>query len=499
MEYVIAHDLGTSGNKATLVGTDGKVVMDETYHYNTNYFGTGCAEQSPQDWLEAVVKTTKSIASRVDSKDILAVTFSGQMQACVCLDRDGNLLHDGIIWCDQRAEKQTGIIVREMGAKNVYRITGHRASPVYTIEKAMWLKEHEPELFAKTYRIVGAKDYVIYRLTGRYVTDYSDASGMGVYDINRLAWSEEICRAAGISPDLLPEVVASTDIVGEVCGGIAREMGLAQGTRVVCGGGDGSCAAVGAGAVEENSAYICMGTSAWVGAATKKPFLDDKMRVINFLHLKKGMYMPCGPTSSCGNVYNWMIDMLYRGEADAFSLAEQEIGKSQAGANGLVFLPYLSGERAPIWDPGARGSFVGLAMNHNRGDMMRAVTEGISMNLGLILDAFRDFIPITQLNQIGGSENDTWRQILSSIMDAQICKVQNNKHATSLGAATAAVVGLGIYADFDDAKGFIHVDRAVSPNPKERQVYGELMEVFSQSYHDLKNVYSQLGRFRQAE
>ncbi len=497
MEYVIAHDLGTSGNKAALVGIDGKVVMDETYPYNAVYFGNGCAEESPADWLEAVITTTRKIVQKVGNQNILAITFSGQMQACVCVDKNGKALRNAIIWSDQRAVEQTEKIAKRVGEENVYRITGHRASPVYTIEKAMWLKENEPELFQKTYRIMGAKDYIIHEMTGRYLTDYSDASGMGVYDINRMEWSEEICRAAGMEKDLFPEVVPSTEIAGEISDEMAQTMGLRKGTKVVVGGGDGSCAAVGAGSVSEGNAYLCMGTSAWIGATTKKPFLDGKMRIINFLHLKEGLYMPCGPTSSCGSVYNWVIGQLYHGEKDVFGKAEQEMKNVRPGAEGLLFLPYLSGERAPIWNPDARGAFVGLSMNHDRGVMMRAATEGISMNLGLILEAFRDFMEISELNLIGGSENDTWRQILSSIMSAGISKVKNNRHATSLGAAMAAVVGLGVYRDFDEIQGFVHTENAVMPNEKDRKTYEGLNRIFVKSYDHLEEIYPQLAAYRE--
>lgn len=497
-DLLLIHDLGTSGDKACVFDRSGRLIDTEIGEYPTHHYpGTG-AEQDPADWWRAVCATTRSLAERVDIHDVVAVSFSGQMQCCLPVDSRGVPLHNGIIWSDQRATEQTDLLLREIDASEVYRISGHRASPVYSLEKLMWLRDNEPETYRRTYKMIGVKDYVIHRLTGNFVTDRSDASGTNAFDIHRMEWSEEICRAAGVATSLLPEVHESTDIVGSVTASAAAETGIPEGVPVVCGGGDGACAAVGAGSVAPGTCYLSMGTSGWIGASSEQPIVDPQMRLINFVHLVPGLLMPCGPTSSCGNAMEWVLGLVAHGEGGArHDWIDEEVGVVPAGAGGLLFVPYLAGERAPRWDPDARGAFVGLTLAHTRASLVRAVMEGVGLNLSMILDIFREHIPIDRLSWIGGSRGPVWDKITADALGVEMDLVANSRHATAIGAAVgaavAAGVGVGLYPDFSVVDSFIEFSGRISPHPSGVQTYAGLKRIFDEAYESINGVIEKLA------
>ena len=236
-QYIIAHDLGTSGNKATLFHIDGRFVKSCTIPYKVHFFGKNCAEQDPEDWWAAVCRATQNVMEGIEKTDVIAISFSAQMQGCLLVDGKGKPLRPSIIWADQRAVKETEYLNREIGFDRMYELTGHRLNPSYTLEKIMWLKEHEPEIYQKASRSLQAKDYILFRLTGEFATDYSDASGTNALDLEHLCWSDEILEASGIRRSLLPELHNSTDIIGKVTKEAAKASGLCEGTPVICGGG----------------------------------------------------------------------------------------------------------------------------------------------------------------------------------------------------------------------------------------------------------------------
>lgn len=280
MKYLLAHDIGTSGNKATLFTVDGELVKSTVVSYQVNYQSAGRAEQDPADWWNAVCTSTREIVADIDPKDVLALSFSAQMQCCLVVDREGNVLRPAIIWADTRAKEQTEALLARVDDTEAYRLLGHRLSPSYSIEKLMWIRDNEPELYEQTYKMLQVKDYIIYRMTGRFVTDYSDASGTNALDLENLCWSQEILAAAEISPDKMPELHASTDVIGTLLPDAAAQLGLTTATQVVCGGGDGPCSAVGAGCTENDQMFLSFGTSAWVGGTMEKKFLDeDKVQI----------------------------------------------------------------------------------------------------------------------------------------------------------------------------------------------------------------------------
>lgn len=501
-QYLLAHDLGTSGNKATLYSTSGELIKSRTYAYDTHFFNQNWAEQDPSMWWQAVVQTTKDIIEGINAKDILAVAFSGQMQGCVCIDKEGKPLRPAVIWADQRAQKETEQITGEMGIEKFYRITGHRPSPAYSIEKLMWIKNNEPDIYHKTYKMLLCKDYMIFKLTGQYVTDYSDASGTNALDLNTMNWSEDILRSARIDRDKLPDIRASTQVVGGVTASAAHETGLMEGTPIVCGGGDGACAAVGAASTRVGNIYSCMGSSAWIALTTREPIYDEKMRIFNFAHIIPGLIMPCGTMQTGGAAYSWLKNQLGRyevQEAERLGISPYELindaaKKSPPGANGLIYLPYLLGERSPRWNRNAKAAFIGLKMETRREDIFRSVVEGIMFNMYSILECFKEHHAVEEMTVIGGgASSPLWRQVMADVYGAPILKPNYLEEATSMGAAVTAGVGIGVFEDFNVINKFIKIEDTILPIHENREVYAKMHPIFEQSYHALREVYEKLA------
>ena len=363
-QYILAHDLGTTGNKASLYDRDGRMVASSFFGYGLELPHVNWVEQNPEDWWQAVCASTRQLlaAAKVQPKEIACITFSGQMMGCVVVDRRARPLRNALIWADIRAVAEAQTIIDGVGMAEAYRITGHRASSSYSGAKILWVRNHQPEIFAQAHKFLHAKDFIVARLTGNFVTDYSDASGMNLYDLQAGDWSDRILDAIGLDRAVLPELHASTDVVGAVTADVAEEVGLAAGTPVVIGGGDGCCAATGAGVVREGSAYNYIGSSSWIALATKAPILDPTMRTFTWAHLVPGMFSPCGTMQAAGGSYQWLRDNLCQPEKDAaaglnlspYELMNLQAESSPPGANGLLFLPYLLGERSPRWNPKAR-------------------------------------------------------------------------------------------------------------------------------------------------
>lgn len=499
--YLIAHDIGTSGNKASLFTTDGQLVKSTVSAYPTDYFSSNCAEQDPLDWWRAVCESTKALLLGIDNKDVLAVSFSGQMMGCVCVDKHGNALRKAIIWADMRAEEEARRLQEQIPMERFYRTVGHRISSSYSLEKLMWIKAHEPDVYKNTHKMLLAKDYIIQKLTGRFLTDFSDASGTNAFDLNTFEWSEEILRAAGIDGALLPEAVASTTIAGEVMPNAAKECGLAPGTKVVVGGGDGMCASVGAGSVSEGKTYNCLGSSSWICTTTKTPIYDEQYRTFNWAHIVPGMIGPCGTMQAAGASFSWLKNEICaleteRGQQNGVSpyeLINEQIKESRPGANGLLFLPYLMGERSPRWNANARGAFVGLKMEHRRADILRSVVEGIGLNLNIILQIMKQHIPIEEMTVIGGlAKGSIQRQILADIYGMRILRLNHLEEATSIGAAVTAGVGIGVHKSFEEVSRYIEVDAVEEPNVANTAVYQKMQPIFDKAYFDLVDVFEEL-------
>ncbi len=496
---ILAHDLGTSGNKATLFSEDGELIASCSHAYDTFYGPNGVAEQNAEDWWDAVRISTRTLLAGQEPDRVAAIAFSGQMMGCLCVDRDGRPLRQHMLYCDQRSVDQAASLTERGGEDEIYRITGHRASASYSATKLMWVRDNQPDIYRNTHKMLNAKDYLNYRLTGRMTSEPTDASGTNLFDLKAGAWSEQLVEAAGLDMDKLPEIIPATGVVGELTREAADAMGLRPGIPVVAGGGDGVCAGVGAGSVAEGRTYNYLGSSSWVATSTPEPLYDPAKRTFNWAHAVPGLFHPCGTMQTAASSYAWLKSEVCRAEtlrAEAegrspYDIMNEVASASPAGSNGLIYLPYLLGERSPRWNPLTRGGFIGLTMNTSRADIVRSVLEGVSMNLSIIIDIFRgNGAPVDDIVVIGGgAKGDLWRRIMADVYGSTILRPNFLEEATSIGAAIIAGVGAGIFADFSVVDRFFHIEDRTRPDPDNRAVYAKNKDLFERLYRAIEPVF----------
>lgn len=508
---VLAHDFGTTGNKATLFAPSGKILASHYLPYATEYPKPGWAEQNPDDWKQAFIASTAAVLSGAGlrKQDVDAVTFSGHMLGCVPVAKDGRVLRERVfLWADHRSEEQAKSIEDRIGWEAFYRRTGGGLElALYPAAKQLWLAEHEPDLFKRTYLFLGTKDLLVHWLTGRFATDYSDASNTGLLDLHRRCWAEDYVRTLGLDLGKLPEeILPSIEVVGRVTRAASEETGLAEGTPVVLGGGDVPCAAVGAGVVGEGTAYNYIGSASWVAVASSEGAFDVGMRPFNLCHLVPEMYVSQLATYSAGVVHEWFKDNICLSEIEraealgtsAFDLIDQVAETAPAGANGLLFLPHMRGGGAPFHDLGTRGALLGLDLSHTRSDVLRAVLEGISLNIAQLCDALQKGTgrPFSELRVIGGgAKSRLWMKVLASAVEKPVVTLRNSQEANCLGAAMTAYVGLGLYDDFDcAAAAMIKIADRREPDPASVSVYRALSEIFRSAYDQVLPIHRALAR-----
>ncbi len=474
---ILAHDIGTTGDKATLFRGDGSLVASASAAYPVHYPRPGWAEQDPGDYWNAFCRASRDLlaSSGCRAADVGVVSFSGQMMAALAIDREGRPLRPSIIWADQRASREAEELGSRLSAGRVYDLTGHPLSASYSLEKIMWIRRNEPDVFARTSHFINAKDYLVRALTGRVCSDYSDASGMQALDIRTLQWSQEILDAAGISKGVLPELMESTSIAGTITKAAADACGLLQGTPVAVGAGDGACATCGAGVVTEGDAYICLGTSTWMATASRAPLPDPQRRTFTFCHFTRGLYFPCGTMQTGGGSLTWFRDTLADAEVaeakrqgtDVHDLLNREAEGVPPGSEGLLFLPYLMGERSPWWNSDARACFVGLSMRHGKSHMLRAVMEGVAYNMRVIADVFGELgKPFSSVRMIGGAaRSGTWRQVFADVLERPMSLSNFVEESTSIGAAIAGGVGIGLFSSIDEAARIVRDVEQTLPRP----------------------------------
>ena len=507
--FILAHDIGTTGDKATLFRDDGTLVASTFGGYPTRYPRSGWAEQDPDDYWEAFCRATRELtaSARCNPRDIGVVSFSGQMMAALPLDRGGRPLRPSIIWADQRASREIEELAARVSADRVYDLTGHPLSAAYSLAKIMWIRRNEPEVFTRTSHFIQAKDFLVLKLTGRICSDYSDASGTQLLDIRNLRWSNEILDAAGVSALLLPELLESTTIAGKITPEAATASGLAQGTPVAVGGGDGACATCGAGVVSEGDAYICLGTSTWMATASRAPLIDKARRTVTFSHFTRGLYFPCGVMQAGGGSLTWFRDTLADTEKaaagaagiDVHEILNREAAAVPPGSEGLLFLPYLMGERSPWWSAAARACFIGLSMRHGKNHMLRAVMEGVAYNMRLIAEVFAELgMRYESLRMIGGAaRNSAWRQIFADVLEKPVDLLNFVEEATSVGAAIAGGVGIGLFPTIESAARMVRVVGRTEPQPARFPVYRGYYPCFKRSYQQLEPIFAMLAECQQ--
>lgn len=502
-QYLLAHDLGTSGNKATLFCTDGTLEKSRIVTYKTHYFNDTWVEQNADDWWQAVCHSTRELIAEtgIAPEQIKAVSFSGQMMGCLCVDRYGQPLRPSIIWADQRAVSQSKAVESKISQKDYYQIVGHPNTASYGIQKFMWIRDHEPEIYNQTYKILNAKDYIVFQLTGTFCTDYSDANSCGFFDIKTFSWSEELLSYAEIPIDKLPDPKPSTFCAGGVTEKAALLTGLSTGTPVIIGAGDGVATNVGAGSISPGKTFCCLGTSAWITTTSDAPLYDEQMRTVTWAHMVPGMYAPNGTMQYAGGSYSWLKSVICQKESEdaesaqisAYDFINREISKSPIGSNNLIFLPYLLGERAPRWDARAKGAWIGIKPETTRNDICRSVLEGITMNLSLILDVLRLQTPVSQIMVLGGgAKGAVWRQMMADVFNTQITVPALLDEAGAMGAAVNAGVGAGIFENFSAIDRFLEIRSVHMPDEQAVTKYLPAKELFNDCYEALKNVFQKM-------
>ena len=310
-KYILAHDIGTSSVKSTLFSLENLPRQHAVMLYPSIYSNDTWCEQDPDAWWEAIKATTAMLLKTASADEICAVVCSGHMMGCLLVDEKGRPLHNAIIWSDMRATEEQLELERKISISDYHRITGHRPAACYTLSRLMWMKKHFKDIYAHTHRILLTKDYIVFRMTGRFVTDHSDASGTAAYDLRKGCWADEIIELAEIRRELFPEIHSATEIVGEISASVAAELGLAQGTPVVLGGGDGRCASIGTGNIAKGAGHICLGTSAWVQMTVDEPITDAECRLTNWAHIVPGHYVTSGPTQCAGSSLRWLKELLF--------------------------------------------------------------------------------------------------------------------------------------------------------------------------------------------
>lgn len=500
MRYLIGIDVGTSGTKSTLVTQEGQIVKSCTKEYPMYQPKNGWAEQNPEDWWNAVVQTLQEITAGVSN--IAAIGLSGQMHGLVMLDGKGNVLRPAILWCDQRTAEQCETITRLVGKERLISLTASPALTGFTASKIMWVKQHEPEIYAACRHILLPKDYIRYRLTGIFATDVSDASGMQLLDIEKRQWSQEALSKLDISPGLLAKVYESPEITGYTSKEAAKLTGLSEGTPVAAGAGDNAASAVGIGAVREGKAFTTIGTSGVVYAHTDQMRIDPRGRVHTFCCAVPGKWHTMGVTQSAGLSLQWFrnqfcqqeIEQAKKQGTNPYVLMDKAAELSPAGSNGLYYLPYLMGERTPHLDSNARGVFFGLSAMHSKGDLIRAVLEGVAFSLRDCLEVLKEMgISFRQMSVCGGGAvSPLWRSIIADVFALPLAAALPQQGA-ALGAAILAGVGAGLYPSVEQACNAMLPPGSVT-SPLHSKQYEPHYQMYQALYPAMKNLFVKIPR-----
>jgi xylulokinase len=500
---ILSHNLGTTGNKAVIYDEKGMIVSSWLSLYSSIYSRQNCVEQDPLDWWKAVCDSTKMVLRGINEKSISVVTFSGQMMSCLCLDKAGDTIGNSIIWADMRSYKESKMLMSQIDEDLFFHITGHRISPSYTLSKLLWVMNNRPEQFQRTSKVLQAKDYIVYRLTGNIVTDYSDASGTNLFNLSKRQWSRTLTSIIGINPSILPDALPSTEIAGYVSLEAAGATGLLPGTPVVIGAGDGVCASIAGGCTTEDDSYLYYGSSAWIGLTKKKPFWDPQMRTFNWAFIQPDLVAPCGTMQAAGASLDWLKEELAHEEcsqgeiqsASANDLIENEVSRSPVGANGIIFLPHLMGERSPYWSPSAKGAFLGLRKNTTRADLFRACYEGVALNLKIIWEVFKPINKSTELVLIGGqASSEVNNHIIADAFGITVATHNHLKDSKNFGAAIIGGIGIGMYENLNVVKNFLQYERRIEPNPLNTEYYDKILPIYQQAYSDLVNLNSRIDQ-----
>ncbi len=494
MASLLGLDISTTGAKAIIIDNDGKVIASHTTAQPISTPQPLWSEQNPSDWWDGIAGSIRSALQEANltGEYIQGIGLTGQMHGLVLLDANGEVLRPSILWNDQRTQAQCDWMTDKVGFERLIQLTGNRALTGFTAPKILWVREHEPDVYANVAHILLPKDYIRYKLTGEYATDLAGAAGTSLLNVEKREWSKEVLDALDIPTDWLPKTHEGTEISGTISQAAAEATGLKAGTPVVGGGGDQAAGAVGVGAVEPGVIALSIGTSGVVFASLDSYAYEPQGRLHAFCHAVPNRWHFMGVMLSAAGSLQWYRDTL--ASDIEFDALLAPAGDVSVGSDGLVFLPYLTGERTPHPDPLARGAFVGLTVRHTQAHMTRAVLEGVSFGLKdsftLIAEAgLPDEIEVRVAG--GGAKSPIWRQILADVLDAKLVSVSTTEGG-AYGAAILASVGVGVYSDVESAcRAMITTSDATEPSDN-RHAYQEKYQTYRQVYPALKDIFQQL-------
>ena len=498
MKYVIGVDLGTSAVKVLLMNEQGKVCMEISKPYPLIQLKSGFSEQDPKEWVDKTTEALRELVQKFEGNvaDIEGISFSGQMHGLVLLDQKGVVLRNAILWNDTRTTEQCHRIYECVGEERLLEITKNQALEGFTLPKLLWVKQHEPDIYHQAAVFLLPKDYVRYVMTGKIHSEYSDAAGTLLLDVAKKRWSSEMCDLVGVDVTLCPPLVESSECVGEITGDFSSQTGLAKTTKVFAGGADNACGAIGSGILSEGKTLCSIGTSGVVLSYEEKSDRDFEGKVHYFNHGEENAYYTMGVTLSAGHSLSWFKETFSNGEDfNRFLVGLENV---PIGANGLLFTPYLLGERTPYADAIIRGSFIGMDSSHKRIDFARAVLEGITFSLNESIDIFRKNGKVidTVISIGGGAKNETWLQMQADIFNATIVKL-SSEQGPAVGAAMLAAYGSGWYGSLQAcAEAFTSVDKTYEPIPANVERYARLFDVYKKVYVQTKELNEELKMFR---
>ncbi len=503
-ELLLGIDIGTTGAKVVLIASDGDIIATSTNEYPVYIPKPNWSEQNPEDWWKATIKGIKQVLakSRTNPNRIAGIGLTGQMHGLVILDNKKNVLRNCILWNDQRTVKECIKINRIIGAERMIKIAGKPCLPSFTAGKILWIKNNETENYKKIAHILLPKDYVRFKLTETQGMDVADASGTCLFDVAKRDWSDEIINGLKIKREWLPPVYESPAVCGYVSKNAARLTGLREDTPVIAGAGDQAAQAIGTGIYEPGTISVTIGTSGVVFAAIDTYRYDKNGRLHTYCHAVFDMWHLMGVMLSAGGSLRWLRDLLYSNEKiyaknkgiDIYDLITKEAGTIPPGAEGLVFLPYLSGERTPHPDPYARGLFFGLSLKHSRPHLARAVIEGITFGLKDCLELLKDMG--IRFNRVrvsgGGAKSLLWRKIMADIFNLDIVTV-NATEGAAFGAALIAGVGTKVYRNAKEACKMTIYETGITKPDKDSEIYQKYYKLYRTLYPSIKNQFKDLN------
>ncbi|MDR1965165.1 MAG: hypothetical protein LBQ36_00525, partial [Synergistaceae bacterium] len=484
---LIAYDLGTGGVKAALYDESLRPLAKSFMEYETFYPGPGRHEQRPEDWWSGVALSTATLLrkSGIDGSEIGGVALSGQSLVAAPLDSQNRLLLDRVpIWSDMRAVEESREFFSKIDLKEWYMTTGNGfPPPCYSIFKLMWLRRHQPDVFGRMDKVLGSKDYINFRMTGKLFIDHSYASGTGGYNLREGRMEGRFWEAAGLPMSIFPDIVPSHTVIGNMTEEAAEELGLSTKTKVACGGVDNACMALGAVGAGEGRAYTSLGSSSWIPVNSSIPILDYEKKPYVFAHIAEGLFTSAFSIFSGGSSLRWVREVICKDIEDdgaAYRIMDDMAAKSPPGAGGLIFNPSLAGGTSQDGSIYIKGAYLGLRLGTTREDMIRAALEGIALNLKMSYDFMKERAPLEDRLMIcgGGGKSPFWLQMFADVFGVEIIKTNVDQDAAALGAAAIAARALGLWRDYAPLDEMRAVERSYVPDEKNSLLYKKTLKVF---------------------